>query len=108
MYACRARLGSAVRKLDYPSSCRASPLDTLGRAQFVAKKESGSYDGILARPIEDMLLLPNTFGDSPPSWFLELGGSFEQWKPFPKAAAERLLKVEFEVQARMNALCDHF
>ena len=69
---------------------------------------SWNYDGILARPVQDVLLLPNSFGEAPPPWFLHLGGSPEQWKPFSKVILERLVEVEGEIAARLNALCDHF
>ena len=74
----------------------------------MAKNKSWNYDSILARPVQDVLLLPNSFGEAPPTWFLRLGGSTELWKPLRKAIFERLVEVGGEIAARLKALCDHF
>jgi hypothetical protein len=74
----------------------------------VAKKETCIYDGILARPVQDELLLPGCFDEAPPAWFVRLGGSSELWKPLSKAIFEGHVKVARQIAARMSALCDHF
>ena len=74
----------------------------------MVKSNSCSYDGILATPVQDVLLLPDSFVETPPNWFLHIGGNPEQWLPFSRVVFKRLVEVYEQISARLKALCDHF